>query len=98
MAIKRIFRYLKGSVDAGITYTSTSSNCDLITYCDADYAADVDGRKSTSGFIVTFNGSPISWSSRLQKSVALSTTEAEYVAIAEVTKDVIWYQQLMKDL
>ena len=97
-AIKRIFRYLQGTLNIGIIYSSSSSNLNLIGFCDADYAADVDTRKSTSGFLVNLGGSPVSWSSRLQKSVATSTTEAEYIAIADCVKDIIWYKQLMKEL
>ena len=96
-SIKRIFRYLKGTIETGITYSSPSSNFELIGYCDADYAADVDTRKSTSGFVVTLSGSPVSWASRLQRSVAQSTTEAEYVAIADCVKDILWYKQLLSE-
>lgn len=97
-ALKRVFRYLKGTVDCGIHYCLNNNEFRLIGYADADYAADNETRKSTSGFVVTLGNSPISWGSRLQKSVAQSTTEAEYVAIAECTKDVLWYIQLLKDL
>lgn len=98
VAVKRIFRYLKGSIDTGIHYTKVSKEFTLIGYADADYAGDLAVRKSTSGFVVTLGDSAISWGSRLQKSVAQSTTEAEYVAIAECTKDILWYIQLFKDL
>lgn len=97
-AVKRIFRYLKGTIDVGIHYSQNDSEFRLIGYADADYAADNETRKSTSGFVVTLGDSPVSWGSRLQKSVAQSTTESEYVAIAECTKDVLWYIQLLKDL
>ncbi|XP_053202146.1 uncharacterized protein LOC128387035 [Panonychus citri] len=95
-SVKRIF--LKGTIDIGITYSSSPENLQLIGYCDADHAGDLVSRKSTSGFVVTLGDSPVSWSSKLQKSVALSTTEAEYMAIADCTKDILWYQQLLKDL
>lgn len=78
-AVKRIFRYLKGTADTGITYTPDPNNFKLIAYCDADYGGDLAGRKSTSGFVVTLGGSPVSWASRLQRNVATSTTEAGYV-------------------
>lgn len=97
-AVKRIFRYLKGTIECGIHYSLNNKEFRLIGYADADYAADNETRKSTSGFVVTLGESVISWGSRLQKSVAQSTTEAEYVAIAECTKDVLWYIQLLKDL
>lgn len=97
-AVKRIFRYLKGSINTGIHYTRTNKEFTLIGFADADYAGDLEVRKSTSGFVVTLGDSAISWGSRLQKSVAQSTTEAEYVAIAECNKDILWYIQLFKDL
>lgn len=97
-AVKRIFRYLKGTTDTGITYSPDPNNFNLIAYCDADYGGDLTGRKSTSGFVVTLGGSPISWASRLQRNVATSTTEAEYVAISVCAKDVIWYKRLLKEL
>ncbi len=97
-AIKRILRYLSGTRDIGITFGADNSNFDLIGYCDADYAADIDTRKSTSGFLCCLGNSPVSWASRLQRSVAQSTTEAEYMAIADCAKDVLWFQQLFKDL
>jgi len=97
-ALKRILRYLKGTQDLGIIYRTSGDNLDLKGFCDADYASDALTRKSTTGYVVTINGSPTSWCSRLQQSVAQSTTEAEYVAIAECSKDIIWYQQLFAEL
>lgn len=98
VALKRVFRYLAGTIDTGIVYSPKSENFELIGFADADYASDTVTRKSTSGFVVTLGNSPISWASRLQKSVAQSTTEAEYVAIADCTKDILWYIQLFKEL
>lgn len=97
-AIKRIFRYLKGTINHGITYATNPECIQPIGYCDSDYAGDLNSRKSTSGHVVTINNSPISWASRVQKSVALSTTEAEYYAITDCAKDILWYQQLFVDL
>lgn len=96
-AIKRILRYLKGSIDVGITYTANGDNT-LRGYCDSDYAGDIDSRRSTSGYIFMLNEGAISWSSKLQKTVALSTTEAEYIALAESTKQSLWLGQLLTDL
>lgn len=98
VAIKRVFRYLKGTINQGIVYAVDINNFQPIGYCDSDYAGDLNSRKSTSGHTVTIDKSPISWASRVQKSVALSTTEAEYYAIADCAKDIIWYQQLFEDL
>ena len=61
-------------------------------------AGDLDGRKSTSGFIYTFAGGAVSWQSRLQKCVALSTTEAEYIAITEAGKEMLWLKRFLEEL
>ncbi|CAK1579065.1 unnamed protein product [Parnassius mnemosyne] len=69
-----------------------------LSYSDSDYASDVDTRKSTTGYIFMMNGGPITWSSQKQKTIALSTTEAEFVAACEAAKEMIWLRQLMLDL
>ncbi|KAH9327865.1 hypothetical protein KI387_044357, partial [Taxus chinensis] len=64
----------------------------------SDMAGDVDSRRSTTCYIYTVGGTAVSWISRLQKLVALSTTEAEYVAATEARKEMIWLQQFLKEL
>ena len=59
---------------------------------------DVDCRKSTSGYLITFLGGAISWTSMLQKCVALSTTEAEYIAAAQAGKEMLWLKRFLKEL
>ena len=83
-AVKRIFAYLKGTINHGILFVQDKTG--LIAYADADYAGDTDTRRSTTGYILTLNNGPIAWCSRRQKSTTLSTTEAEYVAACETTK------------
>lgn len=98
-AAKRIIRYLIQAKDNGIRYTfNENSQHELIGYSDSDYANDLDTRRSTTGYIFTLNGSPVTWSSQRQQTVALSTTEAEYMAACEATKEAIWLRQLMKDI
>ena len=98
-AVKRIFRYLKGTYNYGIVYSRNDHSDDLmIGYSDADFAGDVNDRKSTSGYIFMINGAPVSWKSRKQTCVALSTAEAEYVALANATQEAKWMRQLLKDL
>ena len=67
-------------------------------YCDSDYAGDLDDRKSTSGYVFLLKGGAISWNSSKQETVALSTTEAEYVAAAHAVKEAIWLRTLLEEL
>ena len=67
-------------------------------YTDSDMAGDLDGRKSTSGFLFTFAWGAVSWQSKLQKCVALSTTEAEYIAAAEAGKEMLWIKRFLQEL
>lgn len=96
-AVKHILRYLKGTLDLGITYRGDGTN-KLQGFCDSDYAGDQETRKSTSGFIFILNGGAVSWSSKLQRITALSTTEAEYISLAEAAKQSMWLRQLLADL
>lgn len=76
-AVERAFTYLKGTMDKGIVYTNDEK--DVIGYCDASFANDLEARKPVSGFVFTLSGSAISWESRKQEVTALSSTEAEYI-------------------
>ncbi|MCO5609164.1 hypothetical protein L7F22_063387 [Adiantum nelumboides] len=67
-------------------------------YTDANYAGDVDKRRSTSGYVFMFIGGAVSWRSRLQNCVSLSTTEAEYIAAGEACKEALWLARLVGDL
>ena len=62
-------------------------------FTDSDMAGDVDSRKSTSGYLMTFAGGAVAWQSKLQKCVALSTTEAEFIAITEACKEELWLKK-----
>ena len=87
-AVKRIMRYLKGTTHLGITYTSDGSNeLELIGYSDADWGGDINDRKSTSGYIFKINGGAVSWRRKKQTCVALSTAEAEYIALSAAAQD-----------
>ncbi|KAJ9525751.1 hypothetical protein QJQ45_003431 [Haematococcus lacustris] len=87
--------YLKGSADQGLLFGGVSG---LQGFSDADYAGDKDTARSTTGYIFTLNGGAISWSSRLQPTVAMSTAEAEYMAASSAAKEALWLRKLMRDL
>ena len=67
-------------------------------YVDVDWVGDLNGRKSTSGYLFTFVGGDVSWQSRLQNCVALSTTEAEYIAANEAGKEMLWLKRFLQEL
>ena len=94
-AAKRVLRYLKGTNDLGILYKGDSG---MQGYSDADWAGDTDDRKSTSGYMFLIAGGPVSWKSRKQNTVALSTAEAEYVALSTATQECMWMQKLLSEL
>jgi hypothetical protein len=73
-----VVRYLVGTVDYGLTFGGSSET--LVGYCDGDYAKDLDSRRSTTGYVFLMFGGVVSWSSRLQPTVAVSTVEAEYLS------------------
>lgn len=92
-AAKRVLRYLKNTENRGLTYQK--SNESLAGYSDADWAANVDDRRSYTGYAFTFAGAAINWISRKQKTVAMSTAEAEYVALSEATKEAIHLRRFL---
>jgi hypothetical protein len=94
--VKWIFRYLKGSSKSCLSFGSFKPV--LEGYTDVDMAGDLDGRKSTSEFLFTFAGGAISWQSKLQKCVTLSTTEVEYIVATEVGKEMLWMKRFLLDL
>lgn len=95
--VKRIFRYLKGTLDYGITYRMTYNNREVEIFTDAYWGCDAD-RKSYSGYVVTMAGGVVSWASRKQRNVALSTADAEFVALCECTKEVTWFEGLREEI
>uniref|UniRef100_A0A2N9G8M7 CCHC-type domain-containing protein n=1 Tax=Fagus sylvatica TaxID=28930 RepID=A0A2N9G8M7_FAGSY len=97
-AVKWIFRYLKGTAEHGILFSRQPGTNSVVGYVDADYAGEVDDRRSTTGYVFTLSGGPICWKSTLQSIVAMSTTEAEYMAVAEAAKEALWLKGLVKEL
>ncbi|GKB50325.1 retrovirus-related pol polyprotein from transposon TNT 1-94, partial [Tanacetum coccineum] len=95
-AVKRILRYIKGTSDVALCYGE--SGLTVKGYVDSDYAGDLDGSKSTTGYVFTLSGGTVSWVSKLQSVVAMSTTEAEYVAAAQASKEAVWLKMLLEEL
>ncbi|UYV63214.1 hypothetical protein LAZ67_2003462 [Cordylochernes scorpioides] len=97
-AVKKIFVYLKATKNIGICFGGSSCTTYLIGFSDADFAGDLDTRKSTTGYVFMLNNGPISWCSQKQNCVSLSTTESEYIAASKATKEAIWLRQLLREL
>ncbi|SJL14967.1 uncharacterized protein ARMOST_18444 [Armillaria ostoyae] len=97
-ALKRLLRYLKGTVDLKLTYSPDATSSELFrTYTDADHGGNPDNGRSTSGFVVKMGTGAVSWMSRLQSMVTLSTTEAEYVAAVAAGQEILWLRNLFKE-
>ncbi|KOM58517.1 hypothetical protein LR48_Vigan11g155100 [Vigna angularis] len=95
-AVKRVLRYIKGTSDVALCFGG--SKFIVRGYVDSDYAGDLDKRKSTTGYVFKLAGGVVSWLSKLQTVVALSTTEAEYMAATQACKEAIWIQRLLEEL
>lgn len=94
IAAKRVVRYLKGTIDCNITYEKDGR--EIQTYVDSDWAGDVSDRRSCSGYVTILAGGPVSWGAKKQKSVALSTMEAEYMALSEAIKELIFIKRQLR--
>lgn len=96
-AVSRIFAYLQGDPGRGIKYMATYG-IDPKVYIDSDHGGCEDSKRSTTGWVVTMAGAPVSWASQRQKTVATSTMDAEYVAAAEAAKEAVWVRGFVNDL
>ena len=96
MAVKWILRYLRGTTNQALCFGG--SNISLQGYVDVDMVGDRDNRRSTTRYVFTVGGTTASWVSKIQSVVALSTTEAEYVATTEASKEMIWLQRFMEEV
>jgi hypothetical protein len=94
--VKRIFRYLKGTTNLGLFYKKTN-DYKLIGFCDADFAGDKVERKSTSGNCQFVGENLISWASKRQTTIALSTAEAEYISVAKCCTQLLWMRYQLED-
>ena len=104
-AAKRVLRYLKGTATLGLVYSGEGLVLSgdarygefVLGYADADYAGCLDTRRSTTAYVVQANGTATAWQSKLQPTVAASTTEAEYMAAASAAREMLWQRKLMSD-
>jgi len=92
-----ICRYLIGTSDYALVYDGPSDG-GLMAYADSDWASDPTNRKSTTGYMVKLAGAIFSWNSRAQKTVALSSTEAEYMSLSDTSRQLIWIKSLFSEL
>ena len=94
-AVKRVFAYLAGTIHVGIKYKSGGSNPNLIGFSDSHFATDLETRRSRTGYVFMLANGPVTWTSQRQPVVALSTTEAEYIAGAIAAKELMWLRKLV---
>ena len=99
IGVKRILQYIKGTIDYGLKFkASNANNVELQGYSDADWAGDITSRKSTSGYLFQLGGGIISWRSKRQNIVALSSTEAEYISLTLASQKAIWLRRLLSSI
>ncbi|XP_040871218.1 secreted RxLR effector protein 161-like [Glycine max] len=100
LVAKRILRYAKGTLDLGILYPyrQKSIEGEVFGYSDSNWCGDKDDRKSTVGYVFKFGTTPISWCSKKQSVVALSTCEAEYIVVAMAACQALWLEALTEEL
>jgi hypothetical protein len=98
-AAKRLLRYLRGTMDYCLKFEGTGlPDLELAVYSDSNWAGDKTDRHSTTGYVLQLNGSTISWQSKKQPTVALSSTESEYMALAATTCEYMWTRMLLQQM
>jgi hypothetical protein len=108
IALKRVLRYIAGTLDYGICFTNQRwktpgedeaiSPLTLTCFCDSDWASNPEDRSSTSGYILMLAGGPVTWKSKKQKSIALSSGEAEYISLGSAAREVLYVRNMLKEL
>ena len=98
MMLKRVLRYIAGTMNFGIFYGRSGEKSILEAYSDSDYGGCLETGRSTSGVVAKFAGGAISWMSQRQSSVATSTTEAEIIAASEAAREVVWLERLFREI
>jgi hypothetical protein len=97
-ALKQILRYVQGSLDLGCVYKASTGEEEITGYSDSDHAGDIDDRKSTSGLVFFLGSSAVTWASQKQKTVALSSCEAEYMAASTASCQAVWLGRLLAEV
>lgn len=97
LCCKKNLRYVKGTFDYGVLYKKGEKS-ELVGFTDSDYAGYVNDRRSTSAYVFMMGSGPVSWTSKKQPIVTLSTTEAEFVAVTTCASEVIWLRKLFEEL
>ena len=97
LAVKTIMRYVKRTTELGILYKKKESNVKLLTFTDSGYVSDLDDRRSTSGYVFMIGSEAVSWYSRKQPVVTLSTTKVEYIAAILCACQCIWLKRIMEE-
>lgn len=97
-ALKHLLRYLKGPVDFGIFIPRQALVKGIDAYSDADWARDETSRRSRTGIVIMYHGTPVIWSSSLQQTTATSTAEAEFSALATCAKEIVWLRDILPEL
>jgi len=95
-AVKRVMRYLQGTLQTKLVLGGKSLV--LVGFCDANCAGDTSDRRSTTSYVFMLGDNAISWNSKKQPTIALSTTEVEYMAISQCTREALWLRQMLSDV
>lgn len=95
-AVKRVLRYLVGTVDYGLCFSK--SQTEVVCYSDADWASSMEDRRSTTGYVVYLGPNPVAWCSRKQPVVSRSSSEAEYRSLANCVSKLLWVKQLISEI
>lgn len=95
--LKRLLRYLKGTIDVCLKFERKSNELEMTCYVDSDWGGDSNDRRSVSGYLIKFFGNTVLWVTRKQNCVSLSSTEAELIALCSAVQDCKYFKRLLKD-